>query len=240
MKFLRASLAVLALSVPLMANAKMSLYDEMLEMTKTNLDTSNLRILHAVAEWLPHIENPEDATDDQLKGLLLNDTALCTKEKLNLFSECPDVQTAAISLATRLQSLETLGRDLQVIASSFEEPLLGGFALSFPSRMQGITAMWKPDGSAATTTGAGNIRRETVSDRGGIGGAVSRVQEALNGLDTTDLTAAVSRYRFAGVRWLRGERPELGRPSPDIVADADGTQRELRQKLWPDIEDKLL
>lgn len=64
-------------------------------------------------------------------------------------------------------------------------------------------------------------------------------EEDLTGIDSTELAAAVWRYRF-GVRWIRRELTQYLPPSDAFLAPAPRTERELLQKRWEDTIERYL
>ncbi len=260
------------LSLPAAHAADTGIYERMLEITRQELRVNSrwesapeASILEAVKRQLPYVENPDAVDNLDVAKLLEDNTVLCDRHDINFFSQCPVVSDVARTLVERETKLRTLGRDLQIIASSFEEPVLGGFALPFTSRLQGVARLWRADladpnapegGEDVENAGLARIRVEEPPAGDDLQGLLRELSGKLEALvvvqefpapeegtepaapqrDITELSAAVWRYRFAGVKWLNGRRRDLPQPSGDVVTPADGTERELLRRRWPEIE----
>lgn len=236
------------------AHAAASLYDEMLNATRSELflnDKSELapepEILEPIEKWLPYVENPNPGDTDEMRDFLGGGFEICERDGLDIVSECEGARIAAWQLVAREQRTRTLGRDLQIIASSFEEPLLGGFSLPFMSRVHGIAGMWQADIAAQakrddplSEPGRPRVRMENIPENPEIEDAFRALNDALASLDGGDeISAAVGRHRFAGARWMRGKLADFPPPSEEFIAPAPGGERELIQRRFPDVENAL-
>ncbi|MBI2635993.1 hypothetical protein HYW84_01575 [Candidatus Peregrinibacteria bacterium] len=84
------------------------------------------------------------------------------------------------------------------------------------------------------------VSMENIQENPGIESAFRALGDALAALDGDDeISAAVGRYRFAGARWMRGRLTDFPPPSKEFIAPAQGSERELIQHRFPDVEDAL-
>lgn len=236
------------------AHAAASLYDEMLNTTHRELflnDKSGFapepEVLEPIEKWLPYVKNPKTGDTDEMSDFLGSGFEICERDDLDIASECEGARIVAWQLVAREERTRTLGRDLQIIASSFEEPLLGGLSLPFISRVHGIVSMWRADitvqpksDDLPSEPGMPRVRMENIQENPEIEGAFRALNDALVALDGGDeISAAVGRYRFAGARWMRGKLTDFPPPSEEFIAPAQGSERELIQRRFPEIEDAL-
>lgn len=244
-----AAFALTVLVTPRTAAAQTSnadtLYDAMLTITRHealidengNADVDPL-IADIVGSWLPHLDGARDVTAADIEDLLDSGASLCKRKNLVLPSECENIRGIAERLVRREEKTQILGIDLQLLASSFEEPLIGGFALPFEGRVRAINRMWRADiaAGASGSSLAHRIRTTPVKESaaleepfGELGGILNAMRA---GADSSNLAAAVWRYRFAGPKFLDDERPGLPPASSDVVTGEPGTERALLQKRW--------
>ncbi|MBI2635994.1 hypothetical protein HYW84_01580 [Candidatus Peregrinibacteria bacterium] len=111
------------------AHAAASLYDEMLNVTHRELFLNDKSvfapepaILEPIEKWLPYVKNPNPGNTDEMDDLLDGGFGICERDNLDIASECEGARIAARQMVAREERTRTLGRDLQIIASGFEEP----------------------------------------------------------------------------------------------------------------------
>jgi hypothetical protein len=234
--------------------AHASLYTDMLEMTRREhmMVEDDARVVldpdiaAFIAAAIPEIET---ATTEELGDMLSGGTALCARLKLDFVIDCPALAEKVQLLAARETRVRALGHDLGITAWSFMEPLAGATAEPFTARASGIARMWTADEGISTETST-RLRSAMAPPDTGRAALVQNVGTALNELvkgeaaadipDTREQTAAIWRYRFGGVRWLRDLRPDLPPPPPKETEDASGTDHEWETSRWPAVENALL
>lgn len=187
----------------------------------------------AVGTGLP--QDTGEITTEDIDPLLRGSDAPCTKNP----ALCPQTRESASSLILREQWLRSLGNDLQIIASSYESPLLGDTAIPITARMQAIGQMWKADVETDETPPGANVQFR-MAEEGTVSGGFAALGDDLRKLvgdngdgfdDDTLLTAAVWRYRFGGERWVNEIEQQGG-------ADEQPEQALLHEH-FPDIENDL-
>lgn len=182
-------------------------------------------------------EIPTDAGDIELSDidpLLRGSDEPCDEDPIL----CPEIREQVSSLILFEQWLRSLGNDLQVIATSYEAPLLGDSTLPITARMQAIGQMWKADVGEDDPSAASNIQFR-LADSGAVEGAIQDLGNTLHQLvrdngegfdDETMLTAAVWRYRFGGDSWVAENDVPEENPQPEQA---------LLHERFPEVEQGL-
>ncbi len=154
-----------------------------------------------------------------------------------------DVRT----IAGREERVRALGRELQLIASSYETPVLSPDYGDFPEKSRAVIRIWQAGTGATVRTGTGFSLRSLLMDQGSaektkireIGDMLKQliVKDDAGTENREDFVAAVWRYSH-GERYVRKLRPEF--PLPLDIPEADiGTERQFLKKRYTDIETQL-
>jgi hypothetical protein len=244
------------------AGASPSLYQQMLAITQSemlnaqgdtegNMDApTNIKRFSAAVTTLP--AGPVDPAE--IPDVLAGGMAFCqqssTRTEMSELQECGTARTAIQQTVKREEQLQALGNDLQIIASSYERPVLRlpGDELDFAARARALARIWKAGTDAPAAAGGGLTFRErsVTADEtlkmiaNDISTKLSALAQATPaGMDSEQFVAAVWRYDLGGVRFVRGERTDY--PPPNAPAtDPDGTEAQYRWKRWPELEKSLL
>ncbi|MBI3332044.1 hypothetical protein HYZ99_03740 [Candidatus Peregrinibacteria bacterium] len=132
------------------------------------------------------------------------------------------------------ERIRTLGRDLQLIAASYELPIDGypGRVTTLPSRYKSLVNLWRA-GHQESADQDGTFRAQPLpNDKDTLWkDLVKKLEESLDKLSKEERTAAVWRYQH-GARFVAEERKEYPLPLKADTASLPGTERQYLFKRW--------
>jgi hypothetical protein len=254
MKRFTAILGLVLILLPQEALGK-ELYETVRELTRTELllddqalDDVELPVKNFTAQIYPQKEAPLTA-DDVTNALRREYQKLCGKsdnDKKRDIGTCPSLAEQIRAYVDREERIRTLGRDLQIIASSYESAV-DGFperVINLPLRYTSIVKLWETGtGSTLERAGSGLIIRvngikEDDATMAQKFDALASVLQTFKGQDLDKFVGAVWRYQH-GYRYVTGQRVAEYPPPPDIPESGGGSERRYLKERWPDIESAL-
>lgn len=161
------------------------------------------------------------------------------------YEDCDRLREALVSTVNREKSIVSLGRELQAIATSYELPIREGQRgeVAVNSAVTGIISVWRVRATDEAATASGLLLRAVSIEKSVSEGKAQSIKSAYDGVGANDAekeeqqTAMIWRYS-AGVRLVRGERPNL--PAPKEYAGAPQPERQYLFKRWNNVESPLL
>ena len=151
------------------------------------------------------------------------------------------------TVAGREERVRALGRELQLIATSYEAPVISPEYGDFPAKARATIRIWQAGTGSVVRTDTGLVLRAIPMDNDQVlPGRVKNVGTALKDLlhkddagmeNREDFVAAMWRYMH-GVRFVLGERKEYPKP-PDINGADPGTERQFLKKRFATVENAL-
>jgi hypothetical protein len=156
------------------------------------------------------------------------------------FAGCDEMADRIRQLVQNETRVRTLGRNLQLIATSYELPIsnLPGRTQQMSNDLHGIISIWSAGTGSTKTTNSGTIIRTKTIDANTIRPLVQHLADALKKLDTEQQIAAVWRYQY-GVRLVKNDRSPLYPAPTDDEKSGAGTERQYIFKQWPAVESAL-
>lgn len=248
---LLSALAVLLLLHVPSAFAARDIYKDMLDLTRTQLlidDKGNPKLDFGVKRFTAKVISDQDTQFHRYEVLEAFDPLkmpnIFTRRNISwgvgAFSYAGPMQ----SIARREEQVKALGRDLQLIATSYEAPILSPDYGDFPEKARAVIRIWQAGSGSAVRTNTGLMLRSAPMDaRPGdqqvIKGVGDRLQELVKKDDFGDedreaFIAAVWRYSY-GLLFTKGvyETP------PPILEAEPGTERQFLAKVFPTLEQAL-
>lgn len=251
-RFVATGILLLPLLLPVMANAaNKGLYDQMRAIStreflqtqsgSTAIDTEVQRFVPAVLARAGITITPEDTLRAFNPSETL--TACQTTSAFGASFICNGfLQPRIKSLVEREMRVRLLGRDLQILASGYEAPVLGGSTSNFPVQAQAIVRIWRAGTGSIIAASGSSIRAVTLT-RADVQTYLQAITQILGpGLRPGDYeaayTGAVWQYSY-GVRFVTGDlRPaRWATPFPEA---SPGSEREQLNKRTPVVEGALL
>ncbi len=174
--------------------------------------------------------------DDVVNALRGDRRTPCYDKQLDAFGGCDAYVDELASLARREERVRTLGRDLQIIATSYETAVtsIGSSEINVPLRAQGIRNVWR---SSTDNVKAGDtaIQYRDFPDTltTPIGSIATVLQPLALNDDREAFTAAVWRYQF-GARYATRDRKDLA--YPPLRGPADNPELQLQTIHWKALE----
>lgn len=223
--------------------ADFSLYDHLLFITQKELSivSSGAKDTELqVKEFLGKLPGLDNATPAEVRNLLQEGTDLCERKGIDNYKVCEELRRGTNRLMEREMRIRTLGRDLQIIAASMEEPVMGGAGFGFVSRSLGALRLWNADVGQQATVGSGtSLQFQTAPASPPLQGAFEElggalqalVRSNLEGMDDSAMVETVWRYRLGGYQWNTA-LDELDEDFADAAAWGMSPRR-------PEIEDLL-
>lgn len=244
------------LTAPAAHAASPTLYERMRQITREQylVDVDGAKSATArISRFAAAVQDlPEGKVQAAEIGSALNDdNDFCNKtplrSELNVVRRCTDVRQGIQSLTQQIAAVDTLGYDLQIGASAYEQPVSGQALddMNLPARARALVRIWQAGtGSTAGTATDLTLRVTALPESDGTKAKVAAVSGELMklmhptqaGNDMEEFIGAVWRYDVAGVRYVRNELPEFNHPEPP---DAGGTERQYLTKHWTTLEDAL-
>lgn len=206
-----------------------------------------------VDEFLVETYEPMEGAIERknIPNALIDAQTFCDDQQIKKFGRCPEVRRVVQRIAGSEMQPRHLGLNLNILAQSYEQALLGTDILQgFPARAQAVVRIWQP-GLPSAGTGAfkTRLRAMAVPESDAMRDAFGELRTSLNKLpgpadgtnpgDNGSIIGAGWRYRFGGVRFLRGERTAYF-PAPLEDDEADNTERQYMFARWTEVEDKLI
>jgi|GEM_PF-4364828 len=238
---------LLCMAVPVFAQTPPTLYERMRSVTRMEFARNpggETQTDPAVRRFVSAVYAAEQVTPQNVDDAMARDIpAFCSDKEKDAFY-CERLMQDVRNLAERELRIRTLGRDLQIIASSYELPVTADTdRTNMPIRAQAITRMWKAGtGTGSIHAGSGMILRilpfpkQTEPHVEQLYNSVQALRDAPYSYDN-DLTAfraAGWRYHY-GARFIRGEfAPDA--PPPVEPPSATGSELQYLSLRWPDIE----
>ncbi|MDB4978256.1 MAG: hypothetical protein JWM56_442 [Candidatus Peribacteria bacterium] len=246
-KIIVSCMGLLLLAPAMVTAAAPSIYDTMrsignMEMIRNNAGEPAAEV--AVKQYVAALFNEQLLQPDDIDAALRDDREFCkertagttTRPALNLL-DCNRLSEEIIRIVQREERVRTLGRDLQIIASSNELPVTGVVAgrTNLPVRAQSIMRIWRAGSGSSAATQTGVIIRsfvfpvEAQKPLEDLHAALQKLQGSPSSAGPDEFTAAVWRYEY-GVGFVTGKfSPEFPPPKDDT---APGTERQYLYKHW--------
>ncbi len=247
--------------VPGLANAALSgpLYERTLEMTKRTIGArrAELLVIEFTVQLLqesnfaPNKEAVELAVVGEPEKFL---SAMQQEYSTMTMADSTKTADDIANVVTETEELRTLGRDLQIIASSYEVGSDGmtGRVRKFTTALPSIVNIWQSGSDKMTnpiiqTPIRGGVLAEDENAEREINRKVSEVgtalqtlvkRESINGSpkeNSDDLAAAIHRYRHG----VPMQEPSNQLQSGCQEGEGDGTELERLTMRWCDVEQKL-
>ena len=176
---------------------------------------------------------------DKLCGSKAQDGAALGNE------DCNRLREALVTTVNREKSVVSLGRELQAIATSYELPIREGQRgeVAVNSAVTGIISVWRVRATDEAATATGLLLRAVSIEKSVSEGKAQSIKSAYDDVGANEAEkeeqqiAMIWRYS-AGVRLVRGERPDL--PAPKEYAGAAQPERQYLFKRWNNVESQLL
>ncbi len=174
--------------------------------------------------------------DDVVNALRGDRRTPCYDKKFDAFGGCDAYVDELATLARREERVRTLGRDLQIIATSYETAVtsIGSSEINVPLRAQGIRNVWR---SSTDNLKAGDTaiqyRDFPNTLTAPIGSIASTIQPLALNDDREAFTAAIWRYQF-GARYATRDRKDLS--YPPLRGPADNPELQLQTIHWKALE----
>lgn len=229
-----------------------TLYDYMRNVTQVemNLDpeTGSPQVEAIVKRFVSAVYAADGVTPENVDHAVQNNVGLFCEGKKKNPLDCQRLMADVVRLAEREVRTRALGRDLQIIASSYELPVTDTDVdrSNLPIRAQGIVRIWKAG------TGTGTIRAQS--------GVTIRVlpfpQEAYDDLlllekslrdlrrdfgygeDLSAFRSAGWRYQY-GFRFVKGDfAPKFPPPLTEPISGS-GSERQYLTLRWKNVEKAL-
>ncbi len=151
-------------------------------------------------------------------------------------------------VAVREERVRSLGRELQLIATSYEAPIMSPEYGDFPQKARAVIRVWQAGSGSVVRTGTGlNLRAVAMEGDTAFKNRTENVGNELKALlkkddngdeNREDFTAAMWRYMH-GVRFVLGQRSEFA-PPPEILNAEIGTERQFLKKQYANVENALV
>lgn len=152
------------------------------------------------------------------------------------------------TLASREERVRALGRELQLIATSYEAPVISPEYAEFPQKARAVIRIWQAGTGSMVRTETGLLLQAKPMDASeALKQQIKKVGETLKNLIQKDdmgtenreaFVAAVWRY-FHGERFVTGKRKD-DYPLPPNIPDAEpGTERQFLKKQYPELEKEM-
>ncbi len=193
------------------------------------------------------ISTPDFSDKDIDAGIQGDAQTLCSKDRDGTYSSCTDLTQTIRGIAGRETNIQSLGRELQAIATSYELPLRDGQKgdAGVTPPLAGILNIWRVRGGKEVSNATGALLQRTMlvnaNDSKGPAKEFAEAYEKLNdneAINEEQKNAAIWRYT-AGVRLVRNERKNY--PAPEEVKNGnDSPERQYLFKRWSSLETPLI
>ena len=227
-------------AAPSLASTSKNLYERVLEVTRMQLlknETGEVMIEQPILEFVAATIGEGLLSTDVLAAVRGDLTTLCgpspSRPEIGFNGTCVKLQNDIVRAVRAEEDLRTLGRDLQIIATSSEislgrRPRAGN---NVPVILRSLTDFWEAGDPKTSTRERGRFRVTMIKDTPELLEAVGRLNGALQNTirpeNRDDFTAAVWRYRDGLHATLANPLPP---PSSELWKLA---------KRWPGVEREL-